>query len=110
MIKKMVFGFSLFLTAFTLQAAEMFPAVNWISRNTNDSVVIQNGTSLTLVVMIVVNMGVNASGVFVTNCGTTLRVNPGNVAICATNDATKPITITADNSNNPATGIYQIRP
>lgn len=92
-----------------------FALINWISKNSTDEVVVQNGNGAPLVVQInVINNqdpdspGFDAPGINIKNCGSTTHVRAGNSAICTTSDATHPVTFTSD-SSDPAMGTYQIK-
>lgn len=80
---------------------------NWISKNTNDTVTINNGPSLPVQVTIVVDKP--SAGINLKNCGTTSHVDAGSTALCASQDASNPISFTSDSGDQPATGHYQIK-
>ncbi len=81
-------------------------SISWSSKNSSDSVSIQNGAGIRLNIPITVDRG--GAGVNVKNCGTTSHIDPGSATMCSTNDPTNPVTLTADSATIPATGTYQI--
>ena len=90
--------------------AASFPVVNWISKNSNDPISIQNGAGTTILIQINVSGGgASAPGVTVKNCGTTTSISAGSSTICETSNNKSPVTITSDNPGTPATGTYQIK-
>lgn len=87
-----------------------FPQMNWTSKGSNDPFTIQNGSGTPITIAINVNGGpTNTPGVNIKNCGNTTHINAGSSAICSTNDANNPVTLTSD-STMPASGTYQIKP
>lgn len=93
------------------QASEKscFPPVSWTTKGTSDVVTIENGTNLALIINIVVQGTASSPGINIKNCGTTTHVNAGSMAICANNDSANPVSFSSDNSNQPASGTYQIK-
>lgn len=87
-----------------------FPLTNWISKNSNDPISIQNGAGTRIFIVINVSGGgANAPGVTVKNCGTTNYIKSGSSTVCETNDNKNPVTLTSESVSVPATGTYQIK-
>src|SRR5258708_7182458 len=84
-----------------------FPLVNWLSKNINDDIKIENGTSAAIVVQI--NVDKNSANIIIKNCGETSQIKAGSTAICLTNDAKNLVSFSSDNSTHPAFGNYQIK-
>ena len=84
-----------------------FPLTKWLSKNPTDSVTIQNGAGLPIIILVSVDK--NSSSVSIKNCGTVTKIEAGSSAVCTTNDATNPVTINSDSPNTPAIGEYQIK-
>lgn len=111
----MILAFLIFLIPFASMSQneenEPFPVVKWSSKSNNDTVTIDNGAGIPLLILITVDGGSdNASGVNVSNCGTTKHIDAGSSTICSTNDPANPVSFSTDNANVTATGTYQVRP
>lgn len=85
--------------------------ISWVSKNSTDSVTIQNGTGIRIMVEITVKGGDKNqfAGLNIKNCGITTHVDPGSSAICYSNDPNRPISFSSDNGTVPASGSYYIR-
>jgi hypothetical protein len=87
----------------------IFPQANWISQDSNDRIMIQNGAAIPMIITIIVNDGNNAAGATVRNCGVVNHIDPGSAAVCSSNDGNNPVTLTSDSASLPATGTYQMQ-
>jgi hypothetical protein len=95
-------------TSATVKAT--FPPSNWVSLGTNDTVTVQNGAGIAIVVFISVDrVNVNSPGINISNCGTTTHVDAGSSTVCSTHDSTNPITFSSEKDGKRATGNYQVK-
>jgi hypothetical protein len=88
--------------------ATSFPLMRWISRNSSDPIIINNGNASNLYIQITVNSDAPAAGLIIQNCGTTTAIRVGSVAICTSTTASGPISFHSDSDHIPASGTYQI--
>ncbi len=87
-----------------------FPPVDFSSQNSNDPVVIANGSGVPLLIVITLpGSGQSFPGVNILNCGNTTHLSAGSTAICSNNDSNNPVTLTAESDNKPVKGTYQIK-
>lgn len=118
-MKLILIGFCFaILMSFTLVYAQAivttekasFPMMQWVSKNTNDIVTIQNGNSVPIVIMITVNGNThpNPPGITIRNCGSTTNIKAGSSSLCYNSDAANPVTFSSD-SATPVDGTYQIK-
>jgi hypothetical protein len=91
----------------TSNEKQFFSITNWLSANTNDVITIENGAGLLVIILITVDK--NSSGVAVKNCGTVTKINAGSSALCASSDPANPISLSSDSPSTPAKGTYQIK-
>src|SRR5579872_930040 len=100
-----------FLFAQIVNEKASFPPVNWVSKNSADTITIQNGTGAAIVIEITVNSTSSSGvrGIVVKNCGATTHIDAGSTGICTTNDPANPVNFNSDSATDPASGTYQIK-
>lgn len=87
-----------------------FPPTSWLSQGSTDSISIQNGSNVPILIVInVAGSEDSTPGVNLKNCGTITHINAGSSAVCASTDASNPVTMTSDTGSKTASGTYQIK-
>ncbi len=86
-----------------------FPAINWVSKSSNDIVTIQNGNSTSILIVVTVNKTTSTAGLNVNNCGSTTHIDSGSSAVCYSSDATNPVSFKSDSATTSVSGTYQIK-
>jgi hypothetical protein len=89
----------------------LFPVVNWVSKDQNDTVTIQNASNSVILVVITVNKASspNPAGVDVNHCGNVTHIDAGGSAVCTSNNSTYPVSFKSDSATTAASGTYQIK-
>lgn len=82
----------------------------WTSKDSTDTVTINNGSGniLTVTIFVDKNNG-ESSGVNISNCGETTHIDAGSSAICTNTDAGNPVNFTSDSASTRAKGTYTIK-
>lgn len=102
----------LFSTLFLLMLSTMCFAVDgylasWSSKDNSDTVTVQNGTGLQLIISISVDK--KGVGINIKNCGTTNHIDAGSTAVCASRDPANPVNFSSDTGEKEAMGTYEIK-
>lgn len=87
-------------------------SVPWISKNSADTVTINNGNGNKLTITINVDKNpsiTNPPGLNVNNCGNTTHIDAGSSSICTTSDANNPVSFRSDSPTYKVTGTYIIK-
>lgn len=111
-MKKIMIGFSLIIISslcalVCVAETQDFSPTSWSSKSTDDTVTIQNGNAVPIIVEITVNGG--GAGINLQNCGNTSHVNAGSSAICSNSDSTSPINFSSDTTDKKTSGTYLIK-